>query len=121
LSVDRSLLSPDEETESGLETHLAFVLDESKTEIRRAFRAGLIDPSSHSIAEGGLVLGRVWFRLTQDQADELDQRLSAILEEYASAPSESGESEQIDYEFLIGLYPNASRKKDAISSCIEEE
>jgi DNA-binding transcriptional ArsR family regulator len=121
LSVNRALLSPGEDTESGLETHLAFILDESKTEIRRAFRAGLVDPSSHSIAEGGLVLGRVWFRLTQDQADELDQRLSAILEEYASAPTESGDSEQIDYEFLIGLYPNASRNKGAISSSIEDE
>jgi DNA-binding transcriptional ArsR family regulator len=121
LSVDRSLLSPGEETESGLETHLAFVLDESKTEIRRAFRVGLIDPSSHSIAEGGLVLGRVWFRLTQDQAHELDQRLSAILEEYASALGEPGDSEQIDYEFLIGLYPNASPKTKAKSSNFEEE
>ena len=121
LSVDRSLLSPGEETESGLETHLAFVLDESKTEIRRAYRAGLIDPSSHSIAEGGLVLGRVWLHLTQDQADELDQRLSAIIEEYASAPIESGDSKQIDYEFLIGLYPNASGKSDANSSSIEED
>jgi DNA-binding transcriptional ArsR family regulator len=112
LSVDRALLSPGEEAESGLETHLAFVLDESKAEVARAFRAGLIDASSHSIADGGLVLGRVWLSLTQEQADEMDRRLSAILDEYKSTSGEPEDGDQRPYEFLIGLYPLAARTAD---------
>lgn len=113
LSVDRALLSPGGDAESGLETHLSFVLDEAKAEIRRAFRAGLIDASSHQIANGGLVLGRAWLRLTQAQADELDQRVGAVIEEYKTSLAEQEDSNQVDYELLIGLYPNASRRAGA--------
>src|SRR5918996_3635847 len=53
LSVDRSLLSHIGEPTTGLETHLAFVLDEAKAEILNANRAGLIDASHENVAEGG--------------------------------------------------------------------
>jgi DNA-binding transcriptional ArsR family regulator len=105
LSVDRSLLSPGDGSESGLDTHLSFVLDEAKAEIRRSHRAGLVDASSQRLADGGLVLGRVWFRLRQEQAEELDQRLGELLEEFKTKAAQEEGSHLIDYELLVGLYP----------------
>ncbi len=106
LSVDRSLLSPGDGSASGLDTHLSFVLDEAKAEIRRSHRAGLVDASSQHLADGGLVLGRVWFRLKQEQAVELDQRLGELLEEFKLKAAQEDSPELIDYEFLVGLYPS---------------
>jgi DNA-binding transcriptional ArsR family regulator len=105
LSVERSLLSPGEGSEEGLGTHLSFVLDEAKAEIRRAHRAGLVDPSHHRLSEGGLVLGRVWFKLSSQDAEELDRRIGEILEEYKTKPDPEDGDGLVDYELLIGLYP----------------
>jgi DNA-binding transcriptional ArsR family regulator len=110
LSVDRSLLSPGGEPTTGLETHLAFVLDEAKAEIRSAYKAGLIDASHENVAEGGLGLGRIWLRLTAEEAGELDRKLSAILEEYRQRPPDDDDPNQIQYEFLLGFYPIVSRQ-----------
>jgi len=111
LSVDRALLSPGEDAETGLGTHLSFVLDESKAEIARAFRAGLIDASSHNIADGGLVLGRIWLRLSPAQAAELDERIGAVFEEYKAAQAHEDTPDLRNYELLIGFYPTASREQ----------
>jgi DNA-binding transcriptional ArsR family regulator len=111
LSVDRALLSPGKDAETGLGTHLSFVLDESKAEIARAFRAGLIDASSHNIADGGLVLGRSWLRLSPAQAAELDERIGTIFEEYKAAQAQTDGPDRRNYELLIGFYPTAPREQ----------
>jgi DNA-binding transcriptional ArsR family regulator len=119
LSVDRALLAPAVEPATGLETHLAFVLDEAKAEILNAYRAGLIDASHENVAEGGLELGRIWLRLTTEEAGELDRRLTEILDEYRYRPPDDEDSNKIPFEFLLGFYPIVSRMHHTDS--IDEE
>jgi DNA-binding transcriptional ArsR family regulator len=105
LSVDRSLLTPLGEPSTGLETQLAFILDEAKAEIRKAYNAGLIDASHEDIAKGGLELGRIWFHLTIEEAAELDRRLTEILDDYRNRPPDDENPNKRPFEFLLGFYP----------------
>jgi DNA-binding transcriptional ArsR family regulator len=121
LSVDRSLLSPGDEGATGLETHLAFVLDEAKAEILKSARAGLVDPSHEEFEDGGLVLGRIWLRLTREQAAELDRRLGEIYDEYKRSPADPEDPNLISYEFLVGLYPTTTHHTETESSEVDEQ
>lgn len=106
LSVDRALLSPTAPAvEDALDTFLSLVLDHSKSEIKRSVRAGLIDPDPTRAGPTGLTLGRLWMRLTPEEAEAFHTRMRALEEEYlALHPLDSDEPGLQFYELLLGFY-----------------
>ncbi len=117
LTVGRDVLhggddGGDADGSDALDVFLSVVLDESKSEIRKSARAGLIDLSrGEDLARGGLALGRKWMRLTPAQAHEVWTRTMGLAEELAEAfaheggKAESGDAEPRLYEMLAGLNP----------------
>ncbi len=106
LTVDRSLLAPGaapEEIDEGLEVLLSVILDEAKSEIRRAVRAGLINLAPEKGDERSLVLGRRWMRLSPERMTEFLQRLGQLQLEYEQ--NTDAEDNAIAWEFLLGVYP----------------
>ncbi|HEY8598038.1 MAG TPA: helix-turn-helix domain-containing protein [Thermomicrobiales bacterium] len=106
LSVDRALLSPNAPTaDDALDTFLSMVLDHSKSEIKRSVRAGLIDPDPAIEDPSGLTLGRIWLRLTPDEAAEFYRKIVEIEREYAARHAADDDDPAVRrYEMLIGLY-----------------
>lgn len=116
LTVDRDLLAPGtaahaDDIDEGLDVLLSVILDEAKTEIRRAVRAGLITLAPEMKDARALVLGRRWMRLSPEQMSEFLDRLLALQDEYEQddvAPAEGA----IAWEFLLGVYPTSRRADD---------
>jgi DNA-binding transcriptional ArsR family regulator len=108
LSVDRALLSSGGPAGAdALDTFLSVVLDHAGSEIARGVRAGLIDPDRRDLAAGGLVLGRLWLRLTPPEAEAFQARLKTLEQEFAALHppgADDGDDVQL-YEMLLGLYP----------------
>lgn len=120
VGVDRSLLTPaagDETNRQTLEVLLSVILDEVRSEIIRAVEAGLIDlalSAEDKIGPRRLVLGRKWYRLTNPEVTELEERLFAATEHFAErgvgadTPERPPGDEARLYELLIGFYPAVS-------------
>lgn len=105
LSVDRALLSPGAPAaDDALDTFLSMVLDQSKSEIARGVRAGLIDPDPALDDPAGLTLGRVWLRLTPAEATEFYRKIMDIKRDYAARHVDDDDPAVGRYELLIGLY-----------------
>ena len=106
LSVDHALLSPHAPAPGdALETFLSLVLDETKSEVLRSVRAGLIDPDPAIEDPSGLALGRIWLRLTPAEAAEFYRKIIAIEQEYANRHAANDTDPAVRrYEMLIGLY-----------------
>lgn len=103
LSIDRTLLGTGAgSVDPALEAMLAAILDGTREGVLRSAQAGLINPSVESPREGGLLLGRLWLRLTAEQAARLDERLIAVVRAFEA---EEPEPEARTYELLVGLYP----------------
>lgn len=110
LTVDRGLLAPGAgsvEIDEGLEVLLSVILDEARTEIRRAVRAGMISLAPESDHERALVLGRRWMRLTPERMTEFIKRLGQLQLEYEQDPDTGDDA--IAWEFLLGVYPTLRR------------
>ena len=117
LTVDRDVLhGADDQVasdgEDALDVFLSVVLDESKSEIRKSARAGLIDLSrGEDLARGGLALGRKWMLLTPVQAQQVWTRMMEVAEELAEAFAREGTGAVTGdagprlYEMLAGLNP----------------
>ena len=114
LSVDKAMLGATAEGGDALDVYLSLVLDEARSEIKRAVAHGLIDVDrTHEdrIRPGLLVLGRKWLWLTPAQVEDFDSRFAALCDEFA--PVEVGRGAAFGnempagqlYEFLIGFYP----------------
>lgn len=113
ITVDRGLLTPGAVPIDGaLEAMLSAILDGVREAVRGSVRAGLIDPTSEDPAEGGLLLGRKWLRLSPENAASLYEGLIALLSDYAERSSDADEH-ALPYEVVVGLYPvtNAPEKK----------
>ena len=113
LTVDRSLLASGavaagSELDEGLEVLLSVILDEAKTEIRRAVRAGLITLAPEMKDARALVLGRRWMRLSPDRMSELFKRILELQDEYEREDVASDE-DAIAWELLLGIYPTLRR------------
>lgn len=115
LTVDKSLLGTQAGDDSPLDAYLSFVLDEVAGEIRRAVAAGLIaldETKADSIAPNRLVVGRKWYRFSDDEVHEFNRRLSELQEAFEdravfgmhSDDTGGGSGRQL-YEWLIGFYP----------------
>jgi DNA-binding transcriptional ArsR family regulator len=116
LSVDRTLLSPASEAQDdGLDAFLSMILDQTKSEIKKSVRAGLVELGREkSMRERGLVLGRRWMRLSPERADAFLERLSELQNEFET-PDVANEPDARFYEILLGFYqtePPDKRKTD---------
>jgi DNA-binding transcriptional ArsR family regulator len=119
IGVDRSLLAPaaaGEPDMESLDVLLSVVLDEARSEIRRAVQAGLIDlerSGENQVGPRQLVLGRKWFRFTEAQLAEFEGALKALSERFADQivpllPGAAGATEAQLYELLLGFFPAVS-------------
>ena len=119
IGVDRTLLAPAAAGDEGLETLevlLSVVLDEVRSEIKQAVRAGLIDlelSGEDKVGPRRLVLGRKWFWLTDAEVEEFERAMVELgkrFEHRAVGPArrETAEDDARLYEQLIGFYPAVS-------------
>jgi DNA-binding transcriptional ArsR family regulator len=106
LTVDRSLLSPASEVPGdSLDAFLSMILDHTKSGIAKSVRAGLVELGEEkSLQQRGLVLGRIWMRLSPARADAFLARLKELQEEYV-APADDSSADTHLYEFVVGMYP----------------
>lgn len=106
LAVDRALLAPDADApDDALDAFLSFVLDQTKSEIKRSVRAGLVDPDPAQTGPTGLTLGRLWLRLTPAEAADYYRRLIELEREFAALhPADDDDPAVLRYEMLVGLY-----------------
>jgi DNA-binding transcriptional ArsR family regulator len=108
--VDDELLSDEEFTEDGLETLVMAILDDTKEEIRRSIKAGLIELSDKAPHKGQFI--RSGFRLYPEQAVELGSALESLGEKYEAMSKENtDESRSEPYGFTIALYPIHRREE----------
>lgn len=108
LTVDRMLLSPEAPETVGdesLDVFLSFVLDHSKSEIRKSIEAGLITSREENLLEGGMLLGRLWMHLTPQQAQEYQLRLKELTRTFGDQQAEPHDPDARYYEILLGMYP----------------
>ena len=114
LSVDRALLAPDADApDDALDTFLSFVLDQTRGEIKRSVRAGLIDPDPSLEGPSGLTLGRLWLCLTPAEAAEYYRRLIDLEREFAALhPADDDDPAVLRYEMLLGLYATLPPEDD---------
>jgi DNA-binding transcriptional ArsR family regulator len=121
LSVDRTLLSPAAEAQDdGLDAFLSMILDQTKSEIKKSVRAGLVELGSEkSMRERGLVLGRRWMRLSPERADLFIARLKELEQEF-EVPELASDPDARFYELLIGFYqtepPDKRQSGDSLES-----
>lgn len=106
LTVARELL-PGGGSGSGspLDVLLSVVTEQAADEIRRGVEAGLIDVTTEALDEGGLLLGRVWLRMTPERAAAFSARVTALFKEFTTDGDDPGAR---PYEVLIGIYPTLS-------------
>jgi hypothetical protein len=106
LTVDRALLSPASEApDDSLDAFLSMILDHTKSGITRSVRAGLIELGEEkSLQQRGLVLGRIWMRMSPARADTFLARLKELQDEFDVSADDPGADTQF-YEFLLGMYP----------------
>lgn len=108
ISIDRSLFAPDAAAaEEGAGAFVTVVLDGAKAEIRRGIGAGRIDPTNKEPGEGGMLLGRLWFRLTPEQVAAFMRRFDALEEEFGAFRDLDAGPEATTYEMVVGFYPIA--------------
>jgi DNA-binding transcriptional ArsR family regulator len=106
LTVDRTLFSPGAApVNETIEALLTAILDGVRDSIRESVHADLIDPQRESPREGGLLLGRTWFRLTREEAGQLYDRFVGALAEFEGRHPDQSEDDVVSYESLVGLYP----------------
>ncbi len=106
VSVDRALFSPGAApVNETIETMLTAILDGVRDAVRESVRTELVNPERESPAEGGLLLGRRWMRLTAEEAGELYESLSALLKEFDGRHQDGLVIGTHLYEVLLGLYP----------------
>ncbi len=114
ISVDRALFSPGAApVDETIEAMLTAILDGVRDAVRESVRAGLVNPRHESPAEGGLLLGRRWMRLTTTEAGELYDRLIAALDEFDDRHLNDAAIEAAPYEVLLGLYPVTELRENA--------
>lgn len=108
LSVDHSLLSPDEgPTDSHAAILLSTILDRCKQEVAKGVRHGLIELGpEQSLQKRALVLGSRRMRLSPARADAFLERIRQLEREFEA--DEEPEEQTLCYELLLGLYPTES-------------
>lgn len=114
LSVDKALLGAQSGDDAPLDAYLSFILDEVAGEIRRAVDAGLIaldETGEDTIAPHRLVVGRKWYRFTNDEVHEFGRKVEELHEAFAARAIFGTHPENDDdlgrhlYEWLVGFYP----------------
>ena len=114
LSVEKALLGGQDGDNSPLEVYLSLVLDEVAAEIRRSIASGLLDLDAlheDAFKPRNLVIGRQWFRFTDDQLADFARKYEALFESFEAnavfGPDAIGDGpdEGKYYEFLTSFYP----------------
>ena len=93
-------------SEAGLESLLAYVLDQTRLDIKRQAAAGTLDLARRAPDPASLIAYRNVLKLSPQQAERLYARLLAFWQEYeaiAKQPATEGDF----YAFAVCLYPNA--------------
>lgn len=115
LTIDKALLGARAGDDSPLDAYLSFILDEVAGEIRRAVGAGLIalgETHEDTIAPDRLVVGRKWYRFSDDEVYEFRRKVEELHDAFEARAvfgthprSDGDDSTRQLYEWLIGFYP----------------
>ena len=111
--VDENLLSDKESfTTEDLESLVMVILDDTKEELRKSIRAGMIDPSDQTPEKGWFLKGKVSLR--KDQVAEFTRQLQALYEQCESSSADNDEeSETQSFGFTVAVYPTPESKKES--------
>jgi DNA-binding transcriptional ArsR family regulator len=104
--IDRKLLTlgTTAERDSGLDVILDTVLDQTRDDVYRSIRAGLVDLGQTAPHPAALLMRRGVWRLTPELAAQFSERLIALIKEFAE---ESGGDQQHYYALAVAFYPTA--------------
>jgi len=103
--VDQTLLSNKETfTAEKLESLMMVILDDTKDELRKSIRAGIVDAADESPEKGWFIRGRLSLR--KDQVVELTGHIKALLEQNEPPQTGGDHASTIEqYGFTFALYP----------------
>lgn len=102
--VDHELLSDDEFAGEGLEALVMAILDDTKEEIRKSIKAGLIELSEKKPKKGRFL--RSGFFLYPEQVEELGVALESLTEEYEVISKDNMDKPGSEaYGITIAFYP----------------
>jgi DNA-binding transcriptional ArsR family regulator len=110
---DHQLLTPGSViSDEGVDMMLSTIMDESKADIKKSIRAGLIEfreraeeaPTPEERSRS-LLISRLISRLSPEQADEFYTRLEALMKEFAQLRAEPANAEEQAFHMLVTLYP----------------
>jgi hypothetical protein len=112
-TVDRALLPGSGVDNPALDVLLSIIFEEAASEIRQSVESGLIDVGHDRVADGGLMLGRIWTRMTAEQAQALSDAITETVKRFdidrGDVPDDA-----MTFEVLIGIYP--TRRGDDTTS-----
>jgi len=91
-------------TEETLETITVAVIEDTKQEMLRSIRSGLMDPANNAPESGRLLKGG--FRLSQEQAAAFGNQFEALCQKYETLSQENEVAVgTTDYHYTVTFYP----------------
>ncbi|MCA9969435.1 MAG: helix-turn-helix transcriptional regulator [Anaerolineales bacterium] len=107
IEIDKRLLTPDTAGDENLELMLSTIFDATKADLRRSFRAGVVQLEKDTPDRALLFHARL--RLTAAQYAELQQQLEAILQTYNDkSDADPAAAPRQRYGLTIALYRSIS-------------
>lgn len=110
--VDNNLLSP---TNGGrhesVELAMNSLFDDTKADLLQSLRDGVIDMSEDARDHHNAVISAIRLRLTEEQAQELYQRFSALIDEFVALSEPQKHREDLAYYKLLYVAFPSSRKR----------
>jgi hypothetical protein len=106
---DHHLLMPSSNTPGeGLDMMLSTMMDETKADIKKSVREGIITimEEDQPPNPNSLLISRIISRMTHEQAMAFYERLEALVAEFAELRRDPENAEEQVYALLISLYPS---------------
>lgn len=110
--VDNNLLSPSSgDRDESLELAMDSLFNDTKADLLQSLHDGAIDMAEDALDHHNAVISAIRLHLTEEQARDLYQRFSALVDEFvAMSESQKGREDIPYYKFLYVLFPS-SRKR----------
>jgi DNA-binding transcriptional ArsR family regulator len=111
--VDETLLSDKESfTNEALESLIIAILDDTKEELRKSIRAGMVEATDTTPEKGWFLKGRL--RLEPDQVAEFTRQLQALFEQYEPLSEANDNKPEVQiYGLTVAVYPASESRAES--------
>lgn len=104
--VDEELLKVGPEQGATVDLVMSSLLDGVRNDLRQSVLAGRVELKEDAPAERKITIGRALMRLSGERAEELHQRLNALVEEYCDdARAENQPADAQLYQLFVAFFP----------------